>query len=79
MPGYSLIVFANAAGNRVAQGFADRFKGDAIEHLLEEADHDHSHCFFAGKTASHGVEDLFFVDPTGSSPVRAANVVGFDL
>lgn len=74
-----LLVLPNLASDRCPEGFANRFDGDAIKNLLEEAGNDHSHGFPARKSSRLGVEDEFLIDPAAGTAVCAAYIVSLDL
>jgi hypothetical protein len=67
------------ASDRCPEGFANRFDGDPIEYLLEEAGNDHTHGFPACESSRLGVEDEFFIDPTAGATVCAPHIVSLDF
>lgn len=65
-PTNCLRVFADAAGDRQAERFANGLDRDPVEDLLKEASDDHLDRFFAGKATRAGVEDQLFIDAARS-------------
>src|SRR6266550_3773546 len=56
-----------------------RLELDAVEDLLVEAAHDQALGLAAGEPPGHAVEELVAIDLAHGCPVRAADVVRFDL
>src|SRR5258706_498369 len=64
---------------RGRDGFAHGLELDAVEHVLEEAAHDHALCFRTREAAGHEIEELLAVDAAHRGAVRAAHVVRHGL
>ena len=63
----------------LAQSFPYGFDRNAVVDSVEEAFDDDVHRLKPGQSATHAIEDLFFVDASGSRSVRAADVVGLNF